>query len=291
MEAHIAMVRFYERSWVVHHHTAIGGAGAGSAVLSQVFRYIQSYSALPSTGMDYLMTYYRPENRFPDRVLGGFARFLDSPRLCSVDPFAYLHLHFDRSGTETRGEREWQLEPATREDLLRLETFYDGVSGGLTVKAFGLEATRQGQDTVDLDAEFEKVGLRRRKYLFSLRSEGRLKAVMMALDSDVRLNMSNLMKCIHVFVIDKEGLPFDQLVKRLNGLSSLYDEQEIPILIFPPSYVSDQRVLPEKIYDLLVFDALVVKQFIEFVERLTNRAARRRYGIVSSGRAGGPREQ
>ncbi len=78
IEGHICMVRFYERAWVVQHHTAIGGAGAGSAVLAQIFRYIHSYSALPSTSMDYAMAYYRPENRFPDRVLGGLARSLNA---------------------------------------------------------------------------------------------------------------------------------------------------------------------------------------------------------------------
>jgi hypothetical protein len=291
MEAHIAMVRFYERSWVVHHHTAIGGAGAGSTVLSQIFRYIHSYGALPSTGMTYLMTYYRPENRFPDRVLGGFSRFLDKPRLCSVDSFAYLHLHFDGSGRRTHDDREWQLEPANHEDLLELEAFYDGVSGGLSVKAFGLEPTRRDLEMIDLDAEFAKAGLRRRKSFFSLKRRGRLKAVMMALDSDSGLNMSNLMKCIHIFVIDREGLPFDQLVNQLNELSFLYEEREIPILLFPSSYVSDQGVVPEKVYDLLIFDASIVKQFIQFVERLTNRAVRRRYGVVTPGQEGDTSEK
>jgi len=237
------------------------------------------------------MTYYRPENRFPNRVLGGFARFLATPSLCSVDPFAYLHLNFDGSDREARVEGEWQLEPASREDLLELEAFYEGASGGLTLKAFGLEAADQGRETVDLDGEFEKAGLRRRKSFFALRSEGRLKAVMMALDSDARLNMSNLMKCIHVFVVDKEGLPFDLLVSQLNRLSFLYEEREIPILLFPSSYAGDQGVSLEKVYDLLVFDASIVKQFIEFVERLTNRMARRRYEALAPDHKGEASEQ
>jgi hypothetical protein len=282
IEAHIAMVRFYERSWVVHHHTAIGGMGAGSAVLSQIFRYIHGYSALPSTGMDYLMTYYRPENRFPNKVLGGFARLLRTPSLCSVDAFAYLHLHFSEDGDEAEIDKRWRLEPATRRDLLELDTFYKGESGGLTVKAFGLEAVDLEKKTIDLDAEFEKAGLRRRKSLFSLKSQGKPKAIIMALDSDDGLNMSNLMKCAHVFVIDQENMPFDQLMAGLGGLSMVYDEPEIPILIFPSSYVSDQGITPEKVYDLLIFDASIVKQFIEFVERLTNRAVRRKSGPITS---------
>jgi hypothetical protein len=282
--AHVCMVRFYERAWVVHHHAAIGGSGAGSAVLTQIFRYIHSYSALPSAGLDYVMLYYRPENRFPNRVFGGLARFLNTPSLCSVDPFAYLHLRFDRSGRETHGEREWQIEPAARQHLHKLEDFYNGISGGLTLKAFGLEAGEQGRETVDLNREFEKAGLRRRKSFFALREGERLKAVMMALDSDVGLNMSNLMKSIHVFVVDKEGLPFDLLIRQLNRLSFLYEDLEIPILLFPSSYAVDQGAAFEKVYDLLTFSVSVGEQFLEYVEGLTNRAVRRKYGAPAQER-------
>jgi hypothetical protein len=280
IEAHIAMVRFHERSWVVHHHSAIGGSGAGSAVLMQIFRYIHSYSTLPSTSMDYVMTYYRPENRFPDRVLGGIARFLRQPSLCSIDPFAYLHLHFHESATERQSEGKWELLPTSHEDLLKLNTFYKNMSGGLTVKAFGLHDRNHERETVDLDMEFKKAGLRRRKSVFSLKSQGKLNAVIMALDSDDGLNMSNLLKCVHVFVIDKDGFSFDQLMNQLNRLSSLYQEQEIPVLLFPASYASDEGVNIEKVYNLLVFHVSVGKQFAEFVERMTKRAIRRKYGVV-----------
>jgi antitoxin component of RelBE/YafQ-DinJ toxin-antitoxin module len=280
IEAHISMVRFYERSWIIHHHAALGN-GAGSAVLAQIFRYINSYSSFASTRMDYLMCYYRRENHFPNRVLGGFARFLGKPSLCSVDPFAYLYHSFDPGYKEKRGSAEWRLEPTGRKDLLELEGFYARASGGLMLKAFGLDAIRRGK-AGDVESEFKKAGLRRQKRLFSLKRDGKLKAVMLALDSDAGLNMSNLMKSIHVMVINAEDLPFDLLTGQLNRLSSLYEEQKIPILLFPPSYVSDQRVLPEKIYDLLVVRASLCKEFAEFTERLTNRTMRRRYGVLTS---------
>jgi hypothetical protein len=291
IEGHICMVRFYERAWVVHHHTAIGGAGAGSAVLEQIFRYIYSYSGLPSTGMDYAMTYYRPENRFPNRVLGGFARSLNTPSLCSVDSFSYRHLHFDKNGGEHFGESKWLLAPSSHDDLLALEEFYESVSGGLTLKAFGIDTRYYGQKTIDLDAEFKKAGMRRRKQVFSLKNDGKLKAVMTVLDSDPGLNMSNLLKCIHLFVVDDKGLPFDLLVGQLNRLSRFYEEQEIPLLLFPLSYMNEQGIAHEKVYDLLVFKASVVKQFIEFTERLTNRAARRKYGDKSQEQEGRTSEQ
>jgi hypothetical protein len=283
VEAHISMVRFYERSWIIHHHAALRGNGAGSAVLAQIFRYINSYSSFPSTRMDYLMSYYRRENRFPNRVFGGFARYLDTPRLCSIDPFAYLHHIFDPDYKDKCGSAEWRLDPTNRKDLLELAGFYARVSGGLALKAFGLEAGRR-EKTDDVESEFKKAGLRRQQRLFSLKREGKVKAVMLALDSDAGLNMSNLMKCIHVFVIDAKDLPFDLLTGHLNKLSSLYEEQKIPILFFPWSYVGDQRVLMEKVYNLLIFHASVGKRFAEFTERLTNRTMRRKYGLLTSDR-------
>lgn len=286
IEAHIAMVRFYERSWVVHHHSAIGGMGAGSAVLMQIFRYIHSYSAFPSTNMDYVMTYYRPENRFPDRVLGGIARSLKQPSLCSIDPFAYLHLQLDKSDSNKPANKKWQLTPASQDDLRQLEVFYQTVSGGSTITAFGISTTSRKQEAADLDAEFQKAGLHRRKEFFSLRKDGALKAVIMALDSDDGLNMSNLLKSLHVFVIDSKDLPFAQLMKQLKRFSSFYQEQEIPVLLFPPAYVEGQGISPEKVYNLLVFHVSVGKLFIEFVERMTKRTIRRQYNGVSSDQEG-----
>jgi hypothetical protein len=282
IQGHICMVRFYERAWVVQHHTAVGGAGAGSAVLAQIFRYIHSYSAFPSTGIDYAMTYYRPENRFPDRVLGGLARSLDTPELCSIDAFSYLHLRFGENVREAPDKSEWLLEPGTPDDLLVLKEFYERVSGGLTLKAFGLDTQRDERPTIDLDSEFGKAGLLRKKLVFSLRNDGKLKAVMMVTDSDAGLNMSNLMKCVHVFMIDGEGVPSDLLLGQLDKLSHMYEEREIPVLLFPSSYAKRWGVAQEKTYNLLVFHVSVGRRFIEFIERLTNRTARRRYGALGS---------
>jgi hypothetical protein len=198
-----------------------------------------------------------------------------------MDAFAYLHLHFDRSAREIQIDKDWQLEQTSREDLLKLKAFYDDISGGLSLKALGLEAAYQDREKIDLTAEFVKAGLHRQKSLFSLRNKEKLKAIMMVLNSDDGLNMSNLMKCVHVFVIDKQNLPYNQLISQLNRLSSLYEEQEIPILLFPLSYAHDQRVSLEKIYNLLVFHVSVAKQFGEFVEQLTNRAVRKKHGVTT----------
>ena len=69
IEAHISMVRFYERTWIIHHHAALV-SGAGATVLAQIFRYVNSYSPLPSTHMDYLRATIDKRTGFQTGFLG-----------------------------------------------------------------------------------------------------------------------------------------------------------------------------------------------------------------------------
>ena len=87
--AHISMVRSYERAWLIQHHAArsLEGKRAGFAVLKQIVLYLNDMHRLPSTKIDQMMVYFRPENRFPDSVFGGFARSKENTGVCSMDLF------------------------------------------------------------------------------------------------------------------------------------------------------------------------------------------------------------
>jgi hypothetical protein len=88
---HLAMVRFYENAWLIQHHAAsrAGNIKAGVAVLKQVGRYINDFHSLRSTRMNYVLCYYRDDNKFPSRVFGGCVTALKNPKSCSLDSFAY----------------------------------------------------------------------------------------------------------------------------------------------------------------------------------------------------------
>jgi len=103
-------------------------------------------------------------------------------------------------------------------------------------------------------------------------------ALVMATDSTSGLNMSGLTKCLHVFVLAGSALPFDALSSRLNLLGHLYDEPEVPLLLFPRSYAKSACVVSEKTYNVLVFHRSVGPQFADYVARLTDRKIRRKHG-------------
>ncbi len=275
IQAHLSMIRFYESTWLLHHHAAIGQNGAGLRVLNQARDYVTDYRGFYSSRMDYLMCYYRPNNRFPNRVFGGFARALSNPRQCSVDSFAYFNFHFENHNDgwgEDVGQKDvdryhgWSFGVAGPEDLAEFSAFYDYQSGGLVVKVMDL-----GPDVRDagaLDDEYRKLGFKREKHLFSLKKDGRLRALAVAVVSDTGLNLSNLTNCVHVFIMDDQDVPGEVLYRHLALLSRHYAEDEIPILLHPLSYVESQSIPYEKVYNLWAFDTGYAERFYEYMDRL-----------------------
>jgi len=135
---HLSMVRFFERGWLIHHHAAAmrGGGRAGIHVLNQIGRYINDTHRYRSMNLDYLICFYRPENRFPRKVFGGLVPEVNDKSLCSEDTFAYLHYKKKQMKTITSGL--WQWNDPDDEDMFHLENFYQNESGGLMVEAMDL---------------------------------------------------------------------------------------------------------------------------------------------------------
>ena len=76
---HMAMVRFYDNAWMIHHHAASKSESmkAGMVVLKQISNYINELHHFSSAHLKYVYCYFRPENKFPNRIFGGFAQQLN----------------------------------------------------------------------------------------------------------------------------------------------------------------------------------------------------------------------
>ncbi|MDZ7582500.1 MAG: hypothetical protein U5R30_18445 [Deltaproteobacteria bacterium] len=61
---HMAMVRFYEEAWLIHHHAARKSAlnKAGLIVLKQISHFINDSCRLNAIHLKYVIMYYRPNN-------------------------------------------------------------------------------------------------------------------------------------------------------------------------------------------------------------------------------------
>ncbi len=269
---HIAMIRFYDKTWLIHHHAAKGPSlkKAGLMVLNQIGRYINDFSWLHSTHMQYVMCYYRPENKFPNRIFGGFALYLNNPGRCSVDELAYCYFpetHGSPDSLESfLADSATSIEKTCIDDILALNNFYQGISGGLLLDALDLKPGSFNKN--DLGQKYRQLHFKREKYVFSLKIDRRLNAVIMLTLSDIGLNLSNLTNCFHVIVMDSETLSADILVSSLQLLAMNYScaaMQSTPVLIYPERYAQNKRLLQDKSYKVWVFDIRYSDQYFQYM--------------------------
>ena len=266
IQAHISIIRFYEDTWLIHHHAASreDHNRVGLIVLKQVERYINDFHRLYSTHMNFVGCYFRPDNRFPNRVFGGCAGEINNPKACSIDSFAYFC--FPRTCTQPDLSEAMALTKTQPEDLLELESFYEYESGGLMLHALDLEPDMIDND--NLSKEYHRLGFKRERILFSLKENDILKAVIMVNVSDIGLNMSSLTNCIHVIILDAKDLPINTIYICLSMLSKYYEQDEIPVLLYPISYAQSQSVPYEKIYNLWITNMQYIDLYFKYMDNL-----------------------
>ncbi len=267
---HMATIRFWERTWLIHHHAARKSAlpKAGLVVLDQIGRFVHDTFRIRGLHMDYMVCYYRPQNRFPSRVFGGVARYINNPQDCSVDPFAYVRIP-DAVTAAPVLPAGWEIEPATQEDLEQLTFFYEQASGGVMVKAIDLDPGGWREEA--LCQEFQNYGFRRERHLFALRASGRLKALIVVNISDIGLNLSDLVHCLNVFILEPRGLPPEILYSALQQTLRTTGQQQIPALIFPLSYAEENGIAIEKVYHFWAFHTVHGNNqaYYKYLSRLT----------------------
>jgi len=243
---HMAMVRFHDSTWLIHHHAARSGSSfrAGLNVLEQITRFVNESCRFSFMHMEYLICFYRPENRFPRSVFGGLCRSIDDPRICSEALFAYFHLQCDHDVKGRPGE--YSLSPADDDDLRELSSFYQHESGGLMIGALDLEPD-DGEHS-NLSEEFRKLGLKRERQLYAIKADDRLQAIAMVNLADIGLNLSDLTNSITLFVLDQHELTKETIYDALSVLMRRFGQQEIPVLIYPEAAAKSLQMPVEKRY-------------------------------------------
>jgi hypothetical protein len=262
---HISMVRAYERAWMIHHHAAKAAQNrrTGFMVLKLIMHYLNDMHRLPSANMDYAMCYFRPENKFPDRVFGGFARELNDPRGCSLDLFAYLP--YTRLSLSARLPEGWTLNPASDLDLWEYERVYRDRSDGLLLNALGAFSGDRGHESIE--EVYNRLNLVRKRRLFSLRHKGELSAVLIANQTDFGFNLSELLNGIKILVVKEEALPWSVLSMAVSLLAADYPLERIPVLFYPATYVEVENVPCEKNYYLWILSVQRGNEYMDYVRR------------------------
>lgn len=264
---HMSMLRFYTNSWIIQHHAAKTSVGhkAGLIVLDQAGQVVTDSHRLPCLHMQYIMCYYRPDNKFPNQVFGGAERAIKDSRGCSTDSFAYRRFKPAKSGY-IASMNGWDLTDVQPEDLSELACFYAADSGGLMIDALDMGPV-QG-DSEDLIREFDRLGLKKERRLFALKNHDQLKAIIMVNLSDLGLNFSDLTNCIKVFALDPEVFRSDRLESLLFNLHARIGGKDIPVMLYPLSFIEDQSLSYEKVYTLWICSSQYSDPYWQYLKRL-----------------------
>lgn len=266
--AHLATIRFYESSWMLHHHAAIRSSHnrGGLIVLNQSGRFINESHRLYAMKMDYCFCYFRPENKFPSHVFGGSARNINNPKVCSLDLFAYLHHRFEPSQSRRNLPKYWRLDEVGMEDLNDLQTFYENQTGGLMLH--GLHLSPDRFDCSGLVSAFHAIGLKRERYVYALHYRDKLCAIIMANTADLGLNMSDLTNAVTFIEVDPQPLTGEIVHSVLDQLAHVYDTNDVPVLIYPQTAAARMGIETEKNYCLWVYDTQNLDYYFKYLKRL-----------------------
>jgi hypothetical protein len=264
---HMAMIRFYESAWMIHHHAARKSVlnKAGLVVLDQIGRMINDSHHLYALHMDYMICYFRPENKFPNRVFGGAAKSINDPKGCSLDDFAYFY--FNQASLKLPKLPDcWQITVTRKEDLQELDDYYEHTSGGLMLDAIDLKPVKI--DCMELSKEYGKMGLTRLRYLYTLRKNDHLKAILLVNISDVGLNLSGITNCVKVFVTDSEEFSADVLHGAIAEVAKRTGKNDFPTLIYPAVFAEEQKIAYIKKYKLWICSLNYSDEYFKYLKSL-----------------------
>lgn len=264
---HMAMVRFYERAWLIHHHAAlrVSNNRGGLAVLNQIGSFINDSHRLNSIKMSYVFCYFRPDNKFPNHVFGGAEKNIGDRQACSIDRFVYFHLH----GTTPRDGNllaEWTCTPATDSDLNDLACHYAEQSGGLMIQAHDLSATANSIE--DTKTAFQAIGLVRDRHLYAVKMAGELKAIIVINIADIGLNMSDLTNAAKVILLKPEGLTYRIIRHCLMMLFDRFHIEAMPVLVYPAPMAASLGIPHEKTYHLWILSMKHTDSYFRYLKRL-----------------------
>lgn len=266
--AHMSMVQFYNRSWLIHHLTSAKASinDGGIVVLNQIGRLGNISHNTYNSNMDYLICYFRPENRFPKRVFGGFCAYINNSKICSIDSFSYLHLNRKIVSNIESYNHSIQLVNTNSEDLVELESYYEYISGGLMIDALDLRP--EHSDLQMLSEEYKKNNLKRDRYIFSLKEGRVLIAIIIINISDIYLNMSNLTNCIKIIIINQKKFRQELIKYTVQKFSQYFGQEDITTLIFPASFSDDNNIIVEKIYNLWIINLQYTDSYFKYINKI-----------------------
>jgi hypothetical protein len=278
---HVSLIKAYEKSWLVNHLAVkdIGQKITGFHVLNQVLNYFDSITRMPSVGMDYLIIFFPPENRFSSNFFGDVCRVINNPAHISMDMFAYMNL--DMPETMPALPKGWALKESTPRNIQDLRVAYRRLSGGIMVDAFCLDTPKaDGESIGDM---YGKYGLKRICRSYTLFQDNIPRAYFIADRSDRGVNLSDLINSIKIIVPHDSSVPWYILHAAACECGGDYGTKAVTVQVFPCEYMDRAGIRYRKRHVMWVLDTRYLHDNIDTIKNMARfNPANYLKGVISS---------
>ena len=278
---HVSLIKAYERSWLVNHLATkdIGVKITGHYVMRQILNYLDSITRMPSVGMDYMIIYFPPENRFPNNFFSNAYRAVNNPAHLSMDTFAYLNMDLPQSIPDL--PKGWTLRESSPKDIQNLSAAYRQLSEGILVDALCLDSQKcQGESIED---SYKKYGLKRVSSSYALFHDNDPQAYFVVDQSERGVNLSDLINSIKVIVPQNSTVPWYVLHAAICECGKDYDMKTITVQVFPCEYMDRAGIPYKKRHVIWVLDTHYLNENIDTIKNMARiNPAQYLKGVVSS---------
>jgi hypothetical protein len=193
--AHISALRAFRNTWIIHHLAATV-AGRQRVSLARLLNLAIMEYLEQQPDIEWIRVYYRPENPWPARTLGTFARRVSDSSLSSL-----RILHYLRGGlvpalvAPSPGLR---IFPAGPRHLEAVEAYFVAQHDHIALRAEDLCAPYSS--LVEVSDRYRAAGLERRREILVAERDGALSGFALLEVSSAGLNLSELTSSFRVFM-------------------------------------------------------------------------------------------
>jgi hypothetical protein len=266
LQGHISAAQVYQRTWMVQH-LAARKEGRGSLAAARKLNLAIFYYLEQMPDLEWIRIYFRPNNRWPARVVGNFIRKLKEPNLLDFKTLSYMV-----GPTAQEPEQVFpagtMVRQATPSDLAQIEEHFIRTNNIVELKSSDLSAS-----SISLQAtanRYSQAGLyRRRDVLAVVRADKVIGFTLMEATS-FGINFSELTNSFSVHQIESDELVANALISharahyaRLGRQSciAMVTDQDVPLF-------ERKGFTKSKEYTRVTWHRSIVRQYFDNVVRL-----------------------
>jgi len=197
LEAHMSILRWCEQTWIVQHLAALPMSARRLSASAQLTLGFTQYGQV-RPDIVWSKMYFRPNNLWPARVFGGYAKRITDSTTSDLRTFHYLVA--PTAGSSLKLPAGIEVRMGTEEDRGMIENWFTMRGRTVEVQANQLQASCNGLE--NLSREYEQAGLMRRRESIVAQRNGRVTGFALLEIASLGMNFSELTNSFTVHLMD-----------------------------------------------------------------------------------------